>query len=63
MYNTQQRIEDGREAMKRNPARDITAFEVHAIREAAGDEYEFGESMFLFGVAVGMRIAKQEARP
>lgn len=64
MYKTDQRIDEGREAMRRHPARDITAAEVQEIREAAGtDVYKFGEDMFLLGVAVGMRLARQEARP
>ena len=64
MYNAPQRIEEGREAMRRHPARDLTAFEVHRIREEAGDVYEFGENMFLLGVAIGRRIAaaEQEAK-
>ena len=62
MYNAPQRIEEGREAMRRHPARDLTAFEVNRIREEAGDEFVFAENMFLLGVAVGMRIAKQEGK-
>ena len=62
MYKTQQRIDEGRETMRRNPARDITAAEMHEIKEAAGpDVYKFGEDMFLLGVAIGARIARQEA--
>ena len=62
MYNTQQRIEEGREAMRRNPARDITAFELYKVHEEAGDPFKFGEDMFLFGVAVGMRLAREEGK-
>ena len=62
MYNTQQRIADGRETMRQHPARDLTAFEVHRIKEEAGDVYEFGNNMFLLGVAIGRRIAEQEAK-
>ena len=62
MYNTQEMIKTGRETMQRHPARDLTAFEVHRIREDAGDEFVFAENMFLLGVAVGMRIAKQEGK-
>lgn len=62
MYKTQQRIDEGRETMRHNPARDITAAEIHEIKEAAGpDVYKFGEDMFLLGVAIGARIARQEA--
>ena len=63
MYNTAGMIEKGRAAIKRNPARDITALELRRIREsAAGDEYQFAENTFLLGVAIGMRIAAAEAR-
>lgn len=63
MYNTAGMIEAGRAAMRRNPARDITALELHRIREnAAGDDYKFAEDAFLLGVAIGMRIAAAEAR-
>lgn len=63
MYKTRQRVDEGREAMRRHPKRDITAAEVQELREAAGDDvYKFGEDMFLLGVAVGMRLARQEAR-
>lgn len=61
MYKTQQRIDEGRETMRHNPARDITVAEIHEIKEAAGaDVYKFGEDMFLLGVAIGARIAKRE---
>lgn len=62
MYNTQQRIDEGRKAMERHPARDLTAQEVRTIREQAADVYEFGNDMFLLGVAIGMRIAAQEGK-
>lgn len=62
MYKTKQRIDEGRETMRHNPARDITAAEIQEIKEAAGpDVYKFGEDMFLLGVAIGARIARQEA--
>ena len=62
MYNTQQRIEDGRQILKHNPRRDLTAWEINKVKEQAADVYEFGESMFLLGVAIGARIAAQEGR-
>lgn len=63
MYNTQKMITTGRETMQRHPARDLTAFELHTIREqAGGDEYLFAENAFMFGVAVGMRIAEAERK-
>lgn len=61
MYNTQKMIKTGREIMEQNPARELTAREFMAMKEqAAGDEYLFAENSFLFGVAVGMRIAAAE---
>lgn len=58
MYNTQKMIETGRAIMRDNPNRDITVYELKAAKEQAGDdEYLFAENTFLFGVAVGMRIA------
>ena len=63
MYNTQEMIKTGRETMQRHPARDLTAFEFKTMKEqAAGDEYLFAENSFLFGLAVGMRIAAAEQR-
>lgn len=59
MYNTQKMIETGREALKRNPARDVTAKELYYdLPQTTPDRYEQLENAFLFGVAVGMRIAE-----
>ena len=63
MYNTGKMIETGRQAIRRNPNRDATSAEL--FRDIPGmtpDKYEQLENAFLFGVAVGMRIAGAEAK-
>ena len=60
MYNTQKMIEAGTQALKRSPKRDATAREFREIRDHGGDEWDGMIDSYLFGVAVGMRIAKAE---
>ena len=60
MYNTQKMIEAGTQTLKRNPKRDATAREFREIRDHGGDEWDGMIDSYLFGVAVGMRIAKAE---
>ena len=62
VYTTQKRIDEGRQTMRRHPQRDLTAGEVREIKEQAADVYEFGNNMFLLGVAIGARITQQEGR-
>jgi hypothetical protein len=62
MYNTQKMIEAGAQALKRNPKRDATAREFREIRDNGGDEWGGIVDAYLFGVAVGMRIAEAERK-
>ena len=57
MYNTQKMIETGRQALKANPRRDATAWEFKQIIDSSGGKWDGITNIYLFGVAVGMRIA------
>lgn len=63
MYNTQAMIETGAQALRRNPKRDATAWEFKTIRDnCGGGEWDSMTDAYLFGVAVGMRIAEAERK-
>ena len=63
MYNVETMINDGRQAIRRNPQRDATAQELRVIRDGGkGDEWETINRAYLFGVALGVRIAEAERR-
>lgn len=60
MYNTDKLIETGQAAVRRNPHRDLTSYELRQMHDRAEDQYQFATNCYLAGVAIGMRIAKAE---
>lgn len=60
MYNVEKLIEEGRKIMYKNPRRMITAHELVNQEEKSDGSLDFGNNMFLIGLAIGARIAKSQ---
>ena len=57
MYNVEKLVEEGKEIMYNNPRRMISAFELVNQRDKHGENViDFGNDMFLIGLAIGARI-------
>ena len=61
MYNTQKMIKTEKKAIESNPDMDVRVRDFQQIKAGAnGSEYEAMSSAFLFGVAVGMKLAADQ---
>ena len=60
MYNMEKLIEEGHKIMKDNPRRLIPVHELVNQREKHEDVLDFGNEMFIIGLALGARIAKSQ---
>lgn len=62
MYNLEKMIETGREALKRNPRYNIGSHDFRVLTSDGYDRWTRSENCYLFGIALGMRIAKAEQK-
>lgn len=62
MYNVEQMIAEGQAAIKRHPRRGASVADIMALTSDNYDRWERTDRLYLFGIALGMRIAKAEQR-
>ena len=61
MYNMEKLIDEGKKIMKENPRRMIPAHELVNQKDKNGEHVlDYGNDMFLIGLAIGARIAKRQ---